>query len=329
MTDLLNSIKADLLDRRLLPIVALVGACLVAAIAYAVLGGSGGSSTPGAVASTAPAPAGLSVDATTPETAVAETPDGVKEQHGGHAHDPFSALPGAAAAAAKATPGTSSTSGGSSSGASGSSGESTSKTEETSTSGSKGTEETKKSGSSKKTKSKAYDVAIEFGVLPAGTTPQNAQLTPYEALKLQAPLPSASQALLVFRGVTSKGKSATFTLVGEAILHGVGACLPSASQCQALDLKPGDTEQLEYLQPNGESIVYELRVISISAAKGASAASVKGKWAESKAGVELLSHRGLAALPFLRYSSVPGVLVFPQHGAFSSRAHASWRHRRR
>ena len=60
-------------------------------------------------------------------------------------------------------------------------------------------------------------MAVEFGQLPVtDTTP----LTPYENLKLLTPLPSSTQALIVFRGVTAGGKSATFTLVGEAILHG-------------------------------------------------------------------------------------------------------------
>ncbi len=47
MNDFLNSLKSDLLDRRLLPILALVGVALIAAVAYAVLGGgSSTSSTP-------------------------------------------------------------------------------------------------------------------------------------------------------------------------------------------------------------------------------------------------------------------------------------------
>ena len=42
----------------------------------------------------------------------------------------------------------------------------------------------------------------------------------------------------MFRGVTAKGRSATFTVVGEAILTGAGTCLPSPLQCAAVDLKP-------------------------------------------------------------------------------------------
>ena len=46
MTDFLSSLKADLLDRRLLPLVALVAVGLVAAVAYAVLGGGSSAATP-------------------------------------------------------------------------------------------------------------------------------------------------------------------------------------------------------------------------------------------------------------------------------------------
>jgi len=108
-------------------------------------------------------------------------------------------------------------------------------------------------------------------------------------------LPTASRGSVTPR--TSAGKSATFTLVSEAILHGNATCLPSAAQCQAIDLAPGQTEQLEYISPTGEVSVYELRVVSIEAAK-ASAAAVKNLLhKESKAGRELLRQSGLPAIP--------------------------------
>ena len=172
-------------------------------------------------------------------------------------------------------------------------------------------------------------MAIEFGVFPAGATPETVILTPYENLKLQTALPSAKQPLIVFRGVTSGGKAATFSIVGEAILHGIGTCLPSASQCQALDLKPGQSETLEYLPPGGEVINYELRVVNIAASKASAKASAAKAWGESRAGAEVLRKAGLEALPFLRYSSQRGVLVFPRRGAFSARAHKAHASHRR
>jgi hypothetical protein len=320
VNEFLASLRADLTDRRLLPAVALVGACLLAAIAYAALGGSGGSAAPqastGPVATPSP---GIAVTATTPQHAVAETTDGSKEQAAGKARDPFAPLPGSAPAATSATSSSSSTSsaGSTSSGSSSPSSSEGSGGAAPETSGKSPGGEGKKQSKQPKT---VYDVAIEFGTLPPGTTPEDAQLTPFTKLKLQTPLPSAELPLLVFRGVTAKGKAATFTLVGEAILSGTGSCLPSATQCEAVDLKPGATEQLSYLSAEGQTTVYELRVLSIAAEKPKAKASKAHGWAVSSAGSEVLRRNDLEALPFLRYSSQPGVLVFPPHKASAARA---------
>jgi hypothetical protein len=160
---------------------------------------------------------------------------------------------------------------------------------------------------------------VLFGALPVGTTPLTAQLTPFENLKLLTPLPSAKQPLIIFRGVTSGGKSATFTLVSEAILHGPAACLPSTTQCEAIDLRESQSEQLEYLSPAGVTELFELRIVSIVSSKASSAAIKSIYRGESKAGRELLGHAGLESIPDLRYSSQPGVLVFAVHRAFAAR----------
>jgi hypothetical protein len=168
-----------------------------------------------------------------------------------------------------------------------------------------------------------YNVAVLFGVLPAGTAPQNAQLTPYANVKLLTPLPSATQPLVIFRGVTAGAKSAAFTLVGEVIIHGNATCLPSTTQCALILLKPGQTEQLEYLTQAGQLVTYELRVTSIAQAKASTASLKRAKASESKAGRALLGQAGLRALGGLRYSQTAGVLVFPQRRASAAHAHAA------
>ena len=328
MTGFLSSLKADLLDRRLLPLVALVAAALVAALAYAALGGGSSTATPAAAVSTSPvtASSGLAISQTTPEKAVAETTGGGSTQRRGVAHNPFTPLP---EAKTKATASTATTSAATSTKSAGSPGSSA-------TSGSGASIPTTPPTPSAPAKPKTvYHVAVLFGVLPAGATPQSAQLTPYENLRLLTPLPSAQQPLIVFRGVTAGGRSATFTLVGEAILHGDAACLPNAAQCEAIDLQAGESEQLEYLAPGGQAVTYELRIVSIASSK-ASSAAVKGVLrGESRAGRELLSRAGLVAIPGLRYSSQAGVLVFGGRSAFGARrsigrAHSAGhrRHRR-
>ncbi len=325
MTDFFKALQADLRNRQLLPFVALVIVGLLAALGYAVLGGSG-SSTPAETAAVPHTPnsSGLAVSAATQETAVAETTNGVAEQRKGAAHDPFKQLPGSEKKETSSSTTSSSSSKSSSSGSS-----SSGSSEKSSKSGSSEPESKKSAEPSKPAKPKTtYRVAVLFGIVPAGTGPLIAQLTPYENLKLMTALPSAQQPLLVFRGVTAGGKSATFTLVGEAILHGNGSCLPNASQCQAIDLQQNHYEQLEYLSPTGETIIYELRVVSIEAkaAKTASAASLRSELRDQKVGRELLRKAGLLQIPFLRASSQAGVLVFAgRSGAFAARAHGASR----
>jgi hypothetical protein len=285
-------------------------------VGSAVLGsGSPAATDTAAVPSAAPPPSGIAVSPANRETAVAETTNGAGEQRKGAVHDPFKLLPGS-----EKTESSPSSSSSSSSTSSSSSSSSTEKSASSTTP----VEESKTPTKPKPAKPKTvYRVAALFGIIPAGTAPLTAQLTPYENLKLMTALPSAKQPLIVFRGVTAGGKSASFTLVGEApILHGNGVCLPNASQCQAIDLQKDHYEQLEYPTPTGESIVYELRVVSIES-KQASAASLKSELRGQKVGRELLRQAGLLEMPFLRESTQTGVLVFAAHRGFAARAHGA------
>ncbi len=213
MNDFLKALKADLQNRQMLPFVVLVAVGLLAAVGYAVLGGGSTAAPESASAPiAAPSSAGIAVSPASRETAVAETTNGAGEQRKGVAHDPFKPLPGSE----KKEPSTSTSTSSSSSPSSSSTSEkpSSSPSEETKT----------PAKPSKPAKPKTvYRVAALFGIVPAGTPPLTAQLTPYENLKLMTALPSAQQPLIVFRGVTAGGKSASFTLVGEAILHGNGS----------------------------------------------------------------------------------------------------------
>ena len=321
MTDFLNSLKADLLDRRLLPILALVAAGLVAAVAYVALGGGSTAGTPIPAPTPIHTSTGISVTPApaNPALAVAETTSGSSAQSRGRSHNPFNLLP---ADVKKAAPGSSTT------------------TKTTSTSGSTSTGS--KSGSPSKGEAKAetkpttpskpstppkpktvYHLSALFGVVPPGVPASAAQLTPYESLKLLTALPSVGQPLIVFRGVMAGGKSALFTVVGETILHGSATCLPSPTQCQNLELKPGQTEQLEYLPVSGPSVTYELRVVSIKSSKASGATVSRIVHGESASGRELLRRAGLVGIPGLRYSSVVGVLTFARHAASVARAHVA------
>jgi hypothetical protein len=324
MNDFLDTLKSDLLDRRLIPALGLLAVVLIAAVAYAVLGGGSTASAPNAagtpVTPVAKVP-GIAVSEvkTADVTAGAETTSGSPQQTGGASRNPFAPMPGvkkaqeASAAAAGA--------------ATSASGSSSSTTTESSSSSTGATpapaEETKKPSTQTKPKDKqtVFHVDVLFGAATPATPPQSAALTPFNELKLQQPLPSDTQPLVVFRGVLAGGKSATFTLVGEAILRGPAKCLPSASQCQAIDLAPGQTEELEYLPPGAAAITYELNVVSISSSKAKLSSAHSAFGGESKAGLELLHKSGLQGLSGLRYSTAKGVLVLAGKHAFAARAH--------
>ena len=109
MTDFFSSLKADLLDRRLLPFLVVLGVVLVAAVAYAVLGG-GSSSAPTPVTASVPAGASAAVGdvavsqaPANPNQPISETTEGTSKQHHGVAHNPFTPLPEAKKAAASST----------------------------------------------------------------------------------------------------------------------------------------------------------------------------------------------------------------------------------
>jgi hypothetical protein len=344
MSDLLESIKADLLDRRLLPVFALVALAFLGALGYAAFGGGSSAPAPTSAASsgTAKTP-GIAVSEANASGAepVAETTSGSSKQSGGRTRNPFTSLPSAkaasaagtpaassgSAAAAEASPGASSGGGGGTSSGGASTGPSSGSepSGESKPSSSGGSAPNKKSAQQPKSQT-AYQVSALFGTGAPGTPPQSAALTPYESLRRQQPLPSAAQGVVVFRGVIAGGKSATFTIVGEAIPRGSGACRPSASQCQAIDLQAGETEELEFLPADGPAVNYLLQVVSIKPVKAGSASVRHVLESESQAGLDLLRSFGLTALPGLRYSTThKGVLVFAGHRAFAARAHlAVW-----
>jgi hypothetical protein len=321
MTDFLNSLKADLLDRRMLPLLAIVAVCLLGAVGYVVLGGGSSSPTSTPTAAVAPistASSGIAVSSQSgSDKALAETTSGVSVQRHGSSRNPFTPLPGSTSTTASAAaPTTTTKASGSSSTSSSSSGSST-------PSGATSPSTPAKPVAPSKPAT-VYHVAVLFGVAPTATPEPTTQLTPYESLKLLTPLPSSALPLIVFRGVTVGGKSATFTLVGEAILRGQASCLPSASQCQEIDLAPGKSEQLEYLPSSGPAVIYELKVVAIASSKASGAAVKDVLRSESTAGRELLRHAGLVAIPYLHYSaSQVGVLAFVAHPAFAARAHAA------
>jgi hypothetical protein len=276
MTEFLQSLKSDLLSRRLLPFVALLGVALIAATAYAVGGSSSGGARAPVVPPSAPVVSGtgalpVAVAPTNPNEAVSETPGGIRFQSQGPTRDPFIPLPSPPAAKSASPTSPSSAAAGSSSGGSSPS------TGGSSSDGSGGQKEAPKPAAPKKPAKTPfpYIVSVLFG--RASTTPgQPATLTPYENVKPLQPFPSKQDMFLAFERVTATANGAVFKLVVPPILHGSGICLPSTSECQAIALQIGNSEELEYVEASGQIVVYELKVVSVAKkSSGASAARAK------------------------------------------------------
>jgi hypothetical protein len=291
MSEILRSLKSDLLDRRVLPILLALGLALAGAVGYIVLAGGGssaGTTAGSSLASAAPTPtpssAGPPLAVTeapaNPNAAVAETTDGTRYQHKAGSHNPFTPLaspaehkvPSVALGASAASPSPSSAGSTTATTPTTPSSESTTGA---STGGSTTTTPTTPSKPAAPKKPKTiYVVTVQLGLIPS-TPGELSQLTPYSDLKRLQPLPSADDPRLLFAGARGNGKGAVFTLNREAILKGQAICVPSASQCEAIDLAVGQSEELTYLEPDGQSVPYELKVVSIEKQEAAIARTAR------------------------------------------------------
>jgi hypothetical protein len=328
MNELLQSIKADLLSRHMLPLLVVAGVALLGALAYVALG-SGGEAKQPTLPPAVPVSSGLPVAIAPPSTtaAAAETPAGVQYQTQGSTRDPFASLAGtsaaspvasntasstASSAAAGVPGGASSSSGtagsGSSSGASSPHGGSTSSTPRSIGKG---------PGSSKQPRAPAsapvpkrgkpvppkpevvqfYNVSALFGAVSSGPGEQST-LTPYDNMKKLEPLPTPKARWIVFAGVNPSGgeQRAVFGLVVPAILRGSAACYPSDTDCQWIELRAGKSEELEYVNADGQAAAYELEVVKIEKRSSRTGASEVKAMQVSRAGRQALLAAGLSPL---------------------------------
>jgi hypothetical protein len=315
MTEFLQSIKSDLLSRRLLPLLALLAVALIAAVAYALTGGSGGSSpSPSASAPSTPGAGGpaalpVAVAPVNPHLAISETPGGLRYQSHSPTRDPFVPLPSplpaksasASASKSSSSPSASSKSKGSSSSGSGSS----------SGGSSAGGHATPTPVLAKPPKPRPAGPIYVVSALASGPVSpgQTVTVTPYETLKPNEPIPSKADMRLTFERVIADGKGAVFKLVVAPILRGSARCLPSPSECEAIDLAPGQVEELEYVEANGQTVTYGLKVVSITkVVLSSKAARVKGA-----AKVALV--RGAGTTPAVGRASVVLSRARPQRAA--------------
>jgi hypothetical protein len=328
MSEFFNSLKSDLLDRRFLPVLTVLGVALIAAVAYAVLGGGSSTSptpSPSVPSGVTKASAAVAITQAPANTnqAIAETTSGASKQHSdsGNPRNPFKPLPGAKTASTSSSGSTGaskSSSSSSTSSSSGSSGKSTSSAGGTTPT----TTALKPVAPAKPRYYIHFHVTAQFGVVPAvveGTPPQPAQLKTFPDMALNEPLPSKENPQVVYLGVVVKtGDTAAFGLTGAAILHGAATCKPSPTQCEAIELQAGQSETLEVVSSTGQTVTYELKIVSITKSESDSASAAKAHTA-SRAQAKV-DRNGALKLSGLHFSPQQGGLVFVGRPAFGAHA---------
>jgi hypothetical protein len=86
---------------------------------------------------------------------------------------------------------------------------------------------------------KAIRVDLRFG------EPGNTKQRSYTDIARLSALPSAEKPIVIFLGVKKDKKTATFLIPSDATATGDGACKPSATNCQTIEMQEGDSTFLD------------------------------------------------------------------------------------
>jgi hypothetical protein len=338
----LRDLVADLVERRLWPVAV---ALVVALVGVPVLMGRGGDAPAPPVT---PPAAGATGAAATPavkaEVTVDTTTEPVHREPAKDVRDPFKApavpkaktvedTPSASApAASTATPSASSPT----SGAGGASTPSGSTTPATPSTGSTSGTTTPKPAAKPKTSTTAtpkaedaqdtYHVDLRFGV-------NGAEAKKLEDVARLSPLPSLTDPFFVFLGVIetkAHQKRAVFLVSSDATPNGEGACHPTKTDCESVELAVGQTAFFDYAAPDGTATQYQLELTRIRKTEVRAEAKAAAAVARhSMAGAELLRDaavrdvRAAAGARAYRYVPALGSLVRAKRRHVSARAAAT------
>jgi hypothetical protein len=310
----LRSIAADLVDKRLLPVVVVLVALAIAIPLGASVFSGGGSSKP------APVSPGrtISLPAGTPSPAKAledvAGPNTPKAKHYTKPElNPFRASAAVTTTAAKTT---------------------------TAAVTSKSTAATPKTTTTTKTTTKTTPKVTKPAKVttpkPVTSTPSSAGAPVAQLAKLRSvdsyavdvkvqdatgarslsnlerlsPVPSATNALAEYLGVAKSGRAADFVLNPGVVASGPGTCLPSTKNCQVIELKPGQVEAFGQSGPSGAA-VYE-GVVALTnwgvVTHSSPSAADTARRQESQTGRQLMLAAPQPALENLVYSVAKGVV---------------------
>lgn len=133
-----------------------------------------------------------------------------------------------------------------------------------------------------------------------------------------APLPAAQSPEVVFLGVLKGGKKAVFLFANPIKFSGASGetCLPSAADCQIIELAPGQGMKLAPASNTALIATFTFQVASIGARTYSSAgAAANARNATSSSGQTLLPLIGSTELSSFHFDSAIGALVHKASGA--------------
>jgi hypothetical protein len=149
------------------------------------------------------------------------------------------------------------------------------------------------------------------------------------------PLPNATHPVVVFLGTRRDRATAVFLVSTDVHVQGLGQCVPAPKDCEAIELREGDTAFLDFTEADGTVQQYELDLDGVALHTTTSAAEARSAYARvSRAGKLLVGGRvrtstdGAARAPRLpfRYVARDGVLhiaPWASRRARAARAHGA------
>ncbi len=149
------------------------------------------------------------------------------------------------------------------------------------------------------------------------------------------PLPNASRPIVVFLGMRRDRTTAVFLVSTDVRVQGLGQCVPSQKTCEAIELREGDVALLDYTRKNGNVEQYELDLTAVMLHQTSSQAVAQRAYARvSRVGRLIVSGSVRTSVdgtarryrPPFRYSRRSGVLhiaPWASKRARKARAHAA------
>jgi hypothetical protein len=149
------------------------------------------------------------------------------------------------------------------------------------------------------------------------------------------PLPDATNPIVVFLGMRRDRATAVFLVSTDVHVQGLGHCVPSRKECEAIEVREGDTVLLDFTEPSGRVQQYELDLDTVTLHHTSSQAVAQRAYARtSRVGRLLVSgpvHTSVDGavrsrrLPFrwVKRTGVLHIAPWASRHARSARAHRS------